>query len=322
MTTTRIALLLFLLVPMAAQAQPRVARVGVLIPELDRPQAQTIKGLKDTLNQLGYRERKDIIFEIRDAKGDRAGLEPAAKELVAQKTEVIFTTGTRATRIAKAATRDRPIVFTHAGDPVRLGLVKSLEGSGANLTGVGAFASQTTEKRLAILKEILPGLRQIHVFFDANDPFGRENFEIAKAAAAKLGLSIVDHGVKSAEELKSSMGGLQREKGDAIFHMPDDLVESEAEFIFDTARSKKLPTMFNEDFWVIKGALAAYGPSYYEMGRQAARLVEAILKGRKPETLPIQRASKFDLTLNYRTANFIGVNLSQEMIKKADRVIR
>jgi len=322
MLTRLVVMSLFLLVPTAAQSQLRVARVGVLIPEMDRPQSQSIKGLKETLKQLGFEERKHIIFEIRDAKGDRAGLEPAAKELVAHKTEVIFTTGTRATRVAKAATGDVPIVFIHPGDPIRLGLAKSLEGSGANLTGVGAFASQTTEKRLAILKEILPGLRQIHVFFDSNDPFGRENFEIAKAAAQKLRLEVVEHGVKSADELKASIGQLESMMSEAIFHMPDDLVESEADFIFDTVRKKKLPTMFNEDFWAIKGAMAAYGPNYYEMGRQAARLVEAILKGRKAETLPIQRANKFDLTLNYRTANFIGVNLSQEMLKKADRVIR
>ena len=322
MFTISVATLLFLLVPMAAQAQPRAARVGVLIPELDRPQTQTIKGLKETLKQLGFEERKNIIFEIRNAKGDRAGLEPAAKELVAQKSEITFTTGTRATRTAKAATRDLPIVFVHPGDPVRLGLVKSLAGSGGNLTGVGAFAAQTTEKRLAILKEILPGLSQIHVFFDSNDAFARENFDIAKAAAGKLRLSVVDHGVKSTDELKASVGSLEYEKNEALFHMPDDLVESEADFIFDAVRKKKMPTMFNEDFWAIRGAMAAYGPSYYEMGRQAARLVEAILKGRKPETLPLQRANKFDLTLNYRTANFIGISLSQEMLKKADRVIR
>ena len=322
MITRLIATLLFLVVPMAAQSQSRVARVGVLIPEMDRPQSQSIKGLKEMLKLVGFEERKQIIFELRDAKGDRAGLEPAAKELVAKKTEVILTTGTRATRVAKAATRDVPIVFVHPGDPIRLGLAKSLDGSGANLTGVGAFASQATEKRLAILKEILPGLRLIHVFFDSNDAFARENFEIAKAAAQKLRLEVVEHGVKSADELKASIGQLESAKNEALFHMPDDLVESEADFIFATVRKKKISTMFNEDFWAIKGAMAAYGPNYYEMGRQAARLVEAILKGRKAETLPIQRASKFDLTLNYRTANFIGVNLSQEMLKKADRVIR
>ena len=322
MFTRLVATLLFLALPLAAQAQPRIARVDILVPELERPQVQSIKGLKDALNQLGYRERKNIIFELRDAKGDRAGLEPAAKELVAKKTEVIITTGTRATRVAKAATRDLPIVFIHPGDPIRLGLVKSLDASGANLTGVAAFASQTTDKRMEFLRNILPGLRQIHIFFDSNDPFGRENFEIAKAAAQKLRLEIVEHGVKSSDELKASVGGLAYAKDEAMFHMPDDLVESEADFIFATVRKKKIPTMFNEDFWAVRGAMASYGPNYNEMGRQAAGLVEAILKGRKAETLPLQRANKFDLTLNYRIANFIGIGLSQEMLKKADRVIR
>jgi putative ABC transport system substrate-binding protein len=100
------------------------------------------------------------------------------------------------------------------------------------------------------------------------------------------------------------------------------LVESEADFVLTVAREKKMPSIFDGEGWAIKGAMAVYGPSYYEMGRQAARLVEAIIKGRKPGTLPVQRASKFDLILNYRTATFVGVTFSREMLKKADRVIR
>jgi putative tryptophan/tyrosine transport system substrate-binding protein len=100
------------------------------------------------------------------------------------------------------------------------------------------------------------------------------------------------------------------------------LFESEADFLFETAREKKLPTMFNEEAWAINGALAAYGPSYLEMGRQAARLIDRIIKGEKPESLPVERASKFDLTLNYRTATFIGLRFPEEMLKKAEKVIR
>jgi putative tryptophan/tyrosine transport system substrate-binding protein len=100
-------------------------------------------------------------------------------------------------------------------------------------------------------------------------------------------------------------------------------VESGADFLFDLARKKKLPTMFNAESWAIRGALASYGPSYYEMGREAARLVQAIVKERRrAETIPIQRADKFELILNYRTASFIGVPLSRDVLKKADRVIR
>jgi putative tryptophan/tyrosine transport system substrate-binding protein len=317
-----ILLAIALLAPIAAQAQPRIPRLGILIPDMGRSQSQAIKGLRDELKQLGHQERKTIFLEIRNAKGDRSALQPAADELVKQKTDVIVTTGTRATQVVKSATTDLPIVFIHPADPIALGFLKSLERPEANLTGVAAFALQTTEKRLQLLKEIIPGLEQVHIFYDMNDQYSRENFEFAKKAAAKSGLKIVEHGVKSVEELKATVSGLHTGNREAIFHVPDDLVESQADFIFDTARQKKLPTMYNEESWVIKGALAAYGPNYYEMGHKAAHMVDAILKGQKPRALPVEHAAKYDLTLNYRTVNFLGVSLSQDILKRADRVIR
>jgi putative ABC transport system substrate-binding protein len=317
-----ILLAIALVTPIAAQAQPRIPRVGILAPNMGRSESQTIKGLRDELKRLGYQERKTILLEIHNAKGDRSALQPAADELVKQKTDIIVTIGTRATEMVKSATTALPIVFIHLGDPVASSLVKSLQRPEANLTGVAAFALQTTEKRLQLLKEIVPGLEQTHIFYDLNDIHFSENLEFAKRAAAKLGVKIVEHGIKSAEELKATVSGLQSGKREAIFQVPDDLVESQADFIFDTARQKKLPTMFNTESWAIRGALAAYGPNYYEMGSKAAHLVDAILKGRKPRDLPVEHVAEFDLTLNYRTANFLGLSLSPDMLKRANRVIR
>lgn len=317
-----ILLAIGLLAPIQVQAQPRTPRVAILVPDMGRSQSEATKGLKAELKNLGYQERKTISFEIRNAKGDRGALQPAANELVQQKADVIVTTGTRATQAVKSATTDVPIVFIHPADPVALGLVKSFERPEANLTGVAALALQTTEKRLQLLQEIVPGLQQIHIFYDANDRYSGENFEFASKAAAKLGLKVVGHGLKSVEELKATVSRLQTGNREAIFHVPDDLVESQADFIFDTAREKKIPTMFSEQSWAIKGALAAYGPNYYEMGRKAGNIVNAILKGRHARDLPVEHIAKFDLTLNYRTANFLGITLSQEMLKKADKVIR
>jgi ABC-type uncharacterized transport system substrate-binding protein len=313
---------LMLSAPMIAQAQPRVPRVGILIPELSRSQSQAIKGLGDELKKLGYQERKNISLDTRNAKGDRAALQPAALELIAQKVDVIFTTGTRATQVVKSATREVPIVFVHPADPVTLGLVKSMEQSGANLTGVAGQALQITEKRVGVLKEILPNLQRVFLVYDSNNKYSRENFALTDTAARKSDLLVTAYGVKSAEELKATIGGLQNRDSDALFHIPDDLVESEADFIFDTARQKRLPTMFSEETWAIKGAMAAYGPSYYEMGRQAARLVDTIIKGKRPETLPVQPAGKYDLIINYRTASFMGLTLPRDVLKKADKVIR
>ena len=162
----------------------------------------------------------------------------------------------------------------------------------------------------------------MHIFYDLNDKFSRDNFALTKKSAEKLGLEVVEHGTKSAEELKTSLGNLESGPGDALFQIPDNLVDSEADFIFRTARQKKLPTMFNEEPWAIKGALGAYGPSNYQMGRQAAGLVDKILKGQKPENLPVEAARKFDLVINFRTANAIGLTIPPDMLKKADRVIR
>jgi putative ABC transport system substrate-binding protein len=303
-----------------AEAQP--ARLGILVPEMGRAQSQAQKGLAQELNALGYQTRKDVIFELRDARGDRNALQTAADELVRKKVRLLFATGTSAARAAIAASGEIPVIFIHPGDPVTAGLFKHPGSAPPNVTGVAAYAGETTETRLKLLKEILPNLAKVHVFFDSNNTFARENFTIVEVAGKKLAVEVVGRGLKSVDELKASMSGLAGAPDTAIFHIPDDLVESEAEFLFDRARQKKLPTMFNEEKWAIAGAMVAHGPDYLQMGRQAGRLAAQILKGRTPRELPQQRAAKFILTLNYRTANAIGVRLAADMLKKADRVIR
>jgi putative ABC transport system substrate-binding protein len=306
----------------AAHADAQPFRIGILVPEMGRAQSQAQKGFAQELKQLGYRERKDINFEIRNAKGNRNALQPMAHELVALKTNLILATGTRATRAAIAATREIPILFIHPADPVAAGLFNGAEGQRGNVSGVAAYAGETTGTRLAILKEILPALQKIYVFFDSNNTFARENLLLVESPAKKLSIQVSAQGVKSSDELKPSVAALTSENDTAIFHIPDDLVESEMSLILESARRKKLPTMSNEEVWAIAGAMAAHGPGYLEMGRQAGRLAERILKGQRAGALPLERAAKFELILNYRTATAIGVRFSQEMLKKADRVIR
>lgn len=297
-------------------------RLGVLIPESLRSESQAVKGLRDGLRELGHQEGKNILIELRDAKGDRSALKQQAGDLVRQKVRLIFTTGTRATQAAKTATAEIPIVFTHPADPVALGLVKSMAQPGANITGVAALSLQATDKRLELLKQIAPKVRRIIIFYDANNPYSRENFLAAKKAGGKLGLGVEEYAVKSAEELKKSVNAVQAREDNAWLQVPDDLVESQIDFIVEAARQKEWPTMFSEEIWVAQGGLASYSPNYYQMGRQSARLTDKILKGAKPKDLPIEKASKFDLLINLRTANAIGLSVPQEFLKSADRVIR
>ncbi len=317
-----VALFLLGLTATQAQESARIASVGILIPESLRSESQAVKGLREGLKELGYQEGKNLQIEIRDAKGDRGALKQEAGELVRQKVRLIFTTGTRATQAAKSATSAIPIVFIHPADPVALGLVKSITAPGGNVTGVAALSLQMTERRLEILKEIVPKVRRVMIFYDSNNPYSRENFLSAQKAAGKLKLEVEEHAIKSAEELKKSISVLQQREGDTLFHVPDDLIESQADFIFEAARERGWPSMFSDESWVTKGGLAGYGPNYYQMGRQGARLADKILKGAQPKDLAVERASKFDLVINLRTANAIGITIPPEVLKRADRVIR
>ncbi len=322
--TLTLALAIILLVPGMARAQqvPRTFRIGILIPESGREESQTIKGLRDGLKELGYKEGENIQVEMRDVKGDRDALKSAAIDLVSKNVDVIFTTGTRATQAAKAATKKIPIVFRHDADPAVLGLVKSMKQPGGALTGVTALSLQMTQKRLEILKEIVPNLRRMHIFFDPTNFVSQQNFVFIQKTAAKAGLGVVEHTIKTSEELKTSFGAMQKMEGDALLHVPDGLVEGLGDFIFDAARKKGLPSMTYAEIWVTKGALAGYGVNNYEMGRQAAQLVERILKGANPKDLPVEQARKFDLVINLRTANTVGVTVPPQVLKKADRIIR
>jgi len=235
---------------------------------------------------------------------------------------VIFTTGTRATEVAKAATKTIPIVFRHPADPVAVGLLKNMKRPEGNVTGVAAFSSETVDKRLEMLKLVFPQLRRLHVFYDANNKFSADSLAPVRTAAAKLKLEVVDHPVKTAAEIQTSLDYLQAREGDAIFQMPDALIESNASIIFDGAKKLKLPTMCDQENWATRGCLAAYGPNYVQMGRQAAMVIDKLLKGAKPKDVPVQPATQFDLVINLRTANIIGLGIAQETIAKASRVIR
>ena len=305
----------------ATKGAPKL-HVGVLIAQSGPSETQTVRGLRDGLKELGHKERDNIVIEVKDLKGERAALQAAAAELVKKKVEIIFTIGTRATQAAMAATRDIPIVFRHTADPLAIGLVKNLKQPGGNVTGVAAFSPEMTGKRLELLKEIVPNLKRVHILYDSNNPFSKTSFAAAKKDAARLGLDVVEHAIKTNDELKSVVGALQKTDGDAIFQVSDDLVESQADAIFEAARQLSLPTMFDGADWAPKGSMASYGANFYRMGRQAAAMIDKILKGATPKNMPVERAEKYDLLINLRMANAIGLTIPPAALKKADKVVR
>lgn len=305
----------------AGQA-PRVFRIGLLIPEAGLAESQTLKGLKDELQELGYIEGQNLVIELRNVKGDRSALRTAASDLVNKKMDVIFTTGTRATQAAIAATKTIPIVFRHVANPVALGFIKNLKQPEGNVTGVAAFSGEMSQKRFEILKTLVTNVRRVHIFYDENNKYSEDNFLTAEKAASRLGLEVVDHPVKTGNELRTILDQMQAQNGDVILQISDDLVESHGTYLIDRAKRLKLATLFDDESWISKGGLATYGPNYTQMGRQAAQLIDKLLKGAQPKDVPVQSASKFDLLINLRTANAIGLNIAPETLNKAEKVIR
>ena len=317
-----IAIFVFGLSSSEAQQPARTPRIGILMPETGLHETQTVKGLRDGLKESGYKEGENIIVEVEDVKGVRSQLQGALDELVKKRVDVIFTTGTRGTQAAMATTKNIPIVFRHPADPVMLGLIKNANRPGGNVTGVAGFSLDANQKRLEVLKQIFPDLRRIHIFYDANNRFSPDNFAAAEKSARQLKLEVSEHAVKTAKEFKSSLAQMEVNPGDAIFQIADDLIESQASALLEEAKKRRMATMFHSEVWASRGSLAAYGPNYYEMGRQAADLVDKILKGAHPKDLAVAHANKFDLAINLRTASSIGLKIPPEVLKKADKVIR
>lgn len=306
----------------AAAPAPRPWKIAILLAQSGPSEDQTTRGLRDGLKELGYTERKNVVIEITDLKGKSAALEPAAAELARKGVDLIFTNGTRATRAAMAATKTIPIVFRHPADPVAMGFVKSMERPGGNVTGIAAFSSRTVEERVLILKTFAPRVRRVHIFYDPNNAFARDNFVAAKQSAERNGLEVGEHSIKTPDELKTALASLTKTDEDAIFEVSDDLIESQAELLFDAARQNGMPSIFEGADWAIKGSLLSYGASYYQMGRQAARMINRIFRGEKPANVAAERAIKYDVVVNLRMAKAIGLAIPPETLKKADKVVR
>jgi putative ABC transport system substrate-binding protein len=178
-----------------------------------------------------------------------------------------------------------------------------------------------TAKRLAVLKEMMPKLGRVVTFYDPGELVSRENARLGRDAARQLGVQIVERHVGSVEELRLALQGLKSREVDAYFHTPGALQTSQALLIIETARGKKLPTMFHEQSLVAKGALASYGTNYQEIGRLSAKHVQRILSGSHPKDLPVENYDKVGFALNLRIAREIGLTIPNSLRLQADQII-
>ncbi|HEV8724349.1 MAG TPA: ABC transporter substrate-binding protein [Candidatus Binatia bacterium] len=312
-------LLLALSFPAQAQ-QPKLPRIGVILP--GGPLYEAIDGLKDGLKELGLEEGKQFALAIRDTKGDAKAAEEAARTFEREKVSLIYALATSATTAAKGATTNTPIVFGVGSDPVVGGLVDSFVKPGGRLTGVYYLVTDLTAKRLEILKEILPKLSRVVTFYDPGYRVAAEGAKSGREEAKRLGLKFIERHANSAEELQKALHAVKIGEADAYFFIPDPIVVAHAQLIIDTARAKKLATMFHEQSLVTKGALASYGQNYHQVGRASAKYVQQVLSGAHPRDLKVETVENIELAINLQTAKALGLTIPTQVLARANKVIK
>jgi putative tryptophan/tyrosine transport system substrate-binding protein len=296
----------------------RSVRIAVLTPGLTF--GEILAGLREGLDQLGYREGSNLILLVEDTKGIGPEVKVQAQALIAAKPDVVVTIGTSHTVAAKAATSTIPIVFTWVGDPVKTGLVPSYASSGNNLTGVSVYSGPLSGKRLEILKEIAPDVRRI-LCIVGNDSIAEISFGIAQKTADQFGLVLIRRNVASRDDIIRELSAMPKGTFDAIYHVPSSLVSAHLKLLIQRAKEDRIALMAHEDDFVSAGALASYGADYRRMGAQTARVVDKILNGVAPAEIPIQVPDKLFLAINLATAKAIGVKPPLTVLERADRIV-
>ncbi len=303
----------------AQQRHPSPHRIGIL-SQAYFPNAPSVRGLKTGLRELGFDEGRDLLFETALGEGDAQRVRAAAMTLVRAKVDVIFADQEAAARAAKEATERIPIVFCAVGDPVATGMVKAMAHPGANATGVSGLTTELVPKRLESLRGAVPGMRRVWAVYDTADSTSRIAAQKAASVAGTLGFEVLDRPVRSSGEAIAALKTIPLKEG--LKHgllAPLEINLSIPGSIIDI--SPWVPSVFDQPYWVEAGALMSYVADTAAMGQQAARLVAKILRGERPQDLPVEGANRIELVISLKTAKQLRVTIPQSVLTRADRVI-
>jgi putative ABC transport system substrate-binding protein len=309
--------------PLEARAQQtrNVFRIGFLGNSTAALEANLVEPFREGLRDLGYVEGQNILIEYRWAEGKYERFPALTAELIALKVDVIVTAGTPASLAVKKAATSIPLVMVAVGDPVATGLVASLGRPGGNITGLTSISSEMEGKRLELLREVVPTLSHIAVLWNAASPIQVIDERETQAAAQVLGIKMLSLGVRTREDIEDALTTIVREQPGALLVLADRLFLHHRTHLMDFAAQHRLPGAHAYRELVEAGGLMSYGPSYADMQRRAATYVDKILKGAKPADLPVQAPTKFELVINHKAANALGIDVPPTLLARADEVI-
>jgi putative tryptophan/tyrosine transport system substrate-binding protein len=306
--------------PLAAEAQRRATPViGVL--SAAEPLPALLAAFRRALEEGGYVERKNLNVEYRWSGAQYDRLPALAAELVGLPVAVILASAPPTAAAAKAATATIPIVFISGEDPVKSGLVASLNRPGGNITGFSFFSTELAAKRLGLLHEMVPLARSVVVLANPTNPETETITTDARGAASKLGMELRFVTAASERELDVAFAAMRRQGADALLVGNDPFFSSRRDQIVALATSHAVPAMYENQF-AVAGGLITYGPTLVDAYHQAGYYVAQILNGAKPADLPVQQPTKFVLTINLKAAKALGLTVPETLLATADEVIQ
>jgi putative tryptophan/tyrosine transport system substrate-binding protein len=306
-----------------AQQPGKIPRIGYLTGVSPFTNSARHEAFRQGLRELGYVEGKNIVIDWRSAEGKFDRLPALAAELVRLKVDIIVTGGGATTRAVKEVTTTIPIVMAQDGDPVGNGFVASLARPGGNITGLATFAPELSGKRLELLKEIVPRLSRVAVLGNSAQPGNAQTLREVELAAKAFGVQLQYLDILGPKDIATAFQAASKGRADAVLILVAGLVATaERPQIADLAVKSRLPVIYDRPEAVESGGLMSYGVSTADLDRRAATYVDKILKGAKPNDLPVEQPKKFELIINLKAAKQIGLTIPPNVLARADKVIR
>ena len=305
-----------------AQQTATLRKIGVLVSSTRALNGARDEALRQGLRELGYEENKNIVIVYRFAEGKRDRLPQLARELVEQRPDVIVVSGTSVAVAAKNATSMIPIVVAGAGDLIEAGLVKSFMYPGGNVTGVSRMSPDYFGVRLKLIKEIMPKSAQVAALANPKNPGYARSIRDAVLGAHSLGMRFQTVNAGTPDELDTAIGTAAKGGAKALFILTDAMFNSHVARLAKASIKHRLAAVYDRPQFVEAGGLLSYGVNLAELNRRAAGYVDQIFKGKKPSDLTLVEPTEFDLAVNLKTAQQIGIALPSEMINRAGKVIR
>ena len=308
--------------PLAARAQPsgKTYRIGFLGPTSYAERKRDVDALRSGLRQLGYEEGRNIVIHYRWAEGRYDRLAELAAELVKLNVDVIVTASTPGALAAKQATSTIPIVMAAVGDPVAAGIVASLARPSGNLTGLTFFFAEICAKRVELIKEAIPTLTRVAVLVNPANPSHLVALPVMQDMASALGVELVSADAKGRDDIAAAIATLATRRAQGLVAIDDPVLISTARQIASLALQNSLP-MIGFKPYAEAGALLEYGVDLADLYSRSAAFVDKILKGTSPANLPIERAVKFEVVVNLKTAKALGIEVPTSLLLRANEVI-